>query len=209
MKPKDFLRKYSIETGWQTKYQHDFLNDMTNELLIACEASHAEDNLKGFEQAVKVVRMKWDAISNKVRFGLPQGLWSYWYATVVVKMREQLCSREVAIRERVKAERKSAEYEARKAEERRFYQEFEEAWFASMWDRLAMIFMRAKRAPTSSFEYFGLSTDASEQDIIKAFRHKSKICHPDTGGSEAAFVELVEHKNKCLAWCKQHSETAN
>lgn len=65
MKPKEFIEKYGLETGWKAKYQNDFLQDMTSELLAFLEYNKAENNIKGFDNAVKVIRMKWDAISNK------------------------------------------------------------------------------------------------------------------------------------------------
>lgn len=91
MKPIEFIRKYDLQSGWKPRVQNSFLQDMTNELLAFCEVNHANDNIKAFDNAVKVVRMKWDAVSRKIAGGLLEKLWNYWWATVVVKIRAELC----------------------------------------------------------------------------------------------------------------------
>ena len=40
-------------------------------------------------------------------------------------------------------------------------------------------------------EFLGVRWDATEEEIQKAYRHKAKILHPDTGGSAEAFSELA------------------
>ena len=96
MKPKNYIEKHKMMQG---HFSHDeFIQDLSSELLAFCEMYKASDNIKGFDNAVKVIRMKWDAISNKIPFGLPDKLWNYFYATTVVKLREELCSREMSAR---------------------------------------------------------------------------------------------------------------
>ena len=106
MKPKEFIEKYGIQGGWNTKHQTNFLQDFTNELIVMLEYNNAVDNIKGFDNALRVIRQKWDAISNKIRFGLPEGMWRYFFATVVVKLREEMCSREMQIRKERAEEKK-------------------------------------------------------------------------------------------------------
>jgi len=41
------------------------------------------------------------------------------------------------------------------------------------------------------YRVLGVRWDASQEEIQKAYRHKAKILHPDTGGSAEAFSELA------------------
>ena len=41
------------------------------------------------------------------------------------------------------------------------------------------------------YRVLGVRWDATEEEIQKAYRHKAKILHPDTGGSAEAFSELA------------------
>ena len=90
MKPKEFIAKYGISTGWRGGIQNRFIEDMSAELNQACEDLKV-DNLGAFTNAVKVVSSKWTAISNKIPFGIPEQIWKYFYATVICPKREELC----------------------------------------------------------------------------------------------------------------------
>jgi curved DNA-binding protein CbpA len=41
------------------------------------------------------------------------------------------------------------------------------------------------------YRVLGVSWDAAQEEIHRAYRHKAKILHPDTGGSAEAFSELA------------------
>lgn len=111
MKPKEFITKYHLERGWNSRVQKPFLQDFTNELIAFLEFFNAQNNIRGFDNAVKVIRSKWDAVSRKIPYGLPDKLWSYFWATVVCKLREELCPVEVK-----RMEARKAEWERRQAE---------------------------------------------------------------------------------------------
>ena len=57
--------------------------------------------------------------------------------------------------------------------------------------------------PYTSFAYFGLSPDASEEDVRNAFRKKIICIHPDKGGSEKDTAGCIRHKKKCLEYLKE------
>lgn len=202
MKPKEFITKYHLERGWNSRVQEPFLQDFTNELIAFLELYHAQNNIRGFDNAVKVIRMKWDAVSNKIPYGLPDKLWSYFWATVVCKLREQLCPAEVARmnQRRLDWEIRKAEKEAkREAEERRWRENAQE----SIWERIAMLYMLLDSTPSDSFAYMGLKEDATPEEIMKRYRELSLKCHPDKGGSQEEFIKLTEHKNKALKWASR------
>ena len=199
MKPKEYIEKYNLSKGWQSSYQKDFLNDLTSELIAFCEYCKAENNLKGFDNAVRVIRRKWDAISNKIPRGLPDNLWGYFFATTIAKLREELCSKQMQQR-REENQRKRDEYERIKRmreDERMMWDDMARQAF---YERIALFSLFLQSIPTASFEFMKLSTDASEEEIKKRYRELSMKMHPDMGGGQEGFVLLTEHKNKCLKW---------
>lgn len=61
--------------------------------------------MKGFDNAVRVLKTKWDAIFSKTAYGLPDGLWCYFFATTIVKIREQMCHEQMEARREKQRER--------------------------------------------------------------------------------------------------------
>ena len=49
------------------------------------------------------------------------------------------------------------------------------------------------------YKVLGVSKNASEQEIKKAFRKLARTHHPDSGGSPEAFRKIVEAKDNLLA----------
>lgn len=206
MKPKEFIEKYGIQNGWNPKHQTNFLQDFTSELISMLEYNKAADNIKGFDNALRTIRQKWDAISNKIRFGLPEGMWRYFFATVVVKLREEMCAREVQARkERAEEKRKAWEaWEARQEARRAWEQQWDDLFRESIYERLFMSMFILSAIPTESFAFMELSTDATEEDIKNKFRKLAMKYHPDKGGDKDKFTALLEHKNKCLKWATRN-----
>lgn len=204
MKPKEFIDKYNLSKGWNKHKQNEFLSDMTSELLALLETYHAESNIKGFDNAVNVIRMKWDAIDKKIPFGIPEKLWDYYFATTIAKIREEMCPEEMAHRREVAA-RKKAEWERRKKEREEWEREMYGDYFSSFYEHLAALYLKAEVKPVESFIVLGLSEDASEDDVKKAYRKLSLEHHPDRGGDKEKFIAITEAKNKCLSWFSSNS----
>lgn len=203
MKPKEFIEKYGLSGGWNPKHQNNFLQDLTSELLVMLEYNKAADNIRGFDNALRTIRQKWDGISNKVPNGLPEGMWRYFFATVVVKLREEMCSREVQARKE-KSEEKRRAWEARQEARRAWEQQWDDLFRESMYERLFLSMFILSDTPTESFAFMGLSTDATEEDIKTKFRELAVKYHPDKGGDKDKFTALLEHKNKCLKWATRN-----
>lgn len=202
MKPKEFIEKYNLNKGWNKFKQNEFLNDMTSELLALLETYHAENNIKGFDNAVNVIRMKWDAIDKKIPFGIPEKLWGYYFATTIAKIREQMCPAEMQHRREEAAKRK-AEWERRKREREEWEREMYGDWFdgfSSFYERLAAMYLRMNAKPVECFVTLGLFEDASEDDVKKAYRKLSLETHPDRGGDKDKFIAVTEAKNKIMSW---------
>ena len=199
MKPKEFIEKYNLNKGWNKYKQNEFLTDMTSELLALLETYHAENNIKGFDNAVNVIRMKWDAIDKKIPFGIPEKLWGYYFATTIAKIREQMFPEEMDKRREMAAKRKE-EWERRKAEREFWEREMYGDFFGSFYEHLAALFLKNNIKPVDSFITLGLTEDASEEDVKKAYRKLSMEHHPDRGGNKEKFILITEAKNKCLSW---------
>ena len=203
MKPKEYVEKYGIQDGWNPKHQKNFLQDLTSELLVMLEYNKAVDNIKGFDNALQTIRQKWDGVSKKIRFGLPEGMWRYFYATVVVKLKEEMCPREVQIRKE-RAEEKRRAWEARKEARRAWEQQWDDLFRESMYERMFLSMLILSSIPTESFAFMELPTTASEEDIKTKFRELAMKYHPDKGGDKDKFTALLEHKNKCLKWATRN-----
>lgn len=204
MKPKEFIQHFVLERGWRPQVQKEFLASMTSELLAFLEYNKAADNIKGFDNAVKVIRMKWDAISNKIPYGLPEKLWAYFWATTVVKLREEFCPRETERRRAEAAERKAhwERMQQLRKERREFY---ENAYREAMYERIALLYMILNSVPTEAFDFLGLQSNATEDVIKQRYREMSLKMHPDRGGDQEQFIYLTECKNKCLKWAANHN----
>lgn len=198
MKPKEFVKKYNLDKGWKARYQTDFLNDMTSELLAYLEYNKAMGNLRGFDNAVRALRTKWDSISTKSQFGLPEGMWKYYWATTIAPMREEMCPEQMAAR-RAEAERRKADREYYKEQQRIFDEELREA-NRRFWDNLAIRFLVLSALPMESFLFLGLPTNSTEEEIKIRYRELSLKMHPDKGGSQEQFLLLTDHKNRCVKW---------
>jgi DnaJ domain len=57
----------------------------------------------------------------------------------------------------------------------------------------------AERTGPSCWETLAISPDATEQQILDAYRRKAKEAHPDAGGSSEAFTLVTQAKDIALA----------
>ena len=205
MKTHEYVKKYHLDQS--DKFNHSlFVEDLTNDFVALLELNKALDNIKGFENALRCIRMKFDAISNKTLGILPEKLWNYFFATVVVKLREELCPKDMEKR-RVLQEERQKIYQERQAQKKWEQEQFEnfyyDNYFRSFWGGLIPSSVKPK--PVESFAVLGLNENALEEDVKKAFRKLSHMHHPDKGGKQDVFIALTEAKNKCLNWLKKEN----
>ena len=201
MKTKEYLDKYNLHKGWNTKIQNEFISDMTSEFEAQLMLNKAENNIRGFDNALRCIRMRWDSISKKIPYGIPDKLWNYFFATVVAPLREQMCPREMQRRREISEERQRR-YEEHKKMEHDFMEEMYQAHMNYWKNLLAHIVLASM--PIDSFAYLGLAIDATVDDIQKKFRELALKAHPDRGGSQEKFIELTNHRNRCLKWASRN-----
>lgn len=203
MTTKEYVNKYKLDVS--DRFSHsDFFQDLASEFICLLEYNKANDNLKGFDNAVRCIRMKFDSISNKTVGVLPEKLWNYFFATVIVKLREELCPRDMNNRRKVQ-EQKKAEWEKRKK-----MREWENEQFNDFfWGRNFYSFLFSNinnNKPIECFTVLGLSVDANELDVKSAYKKLSMLHHPDKGGKQDKFVEITDSKNKCLSWLESNKK---
>jgi hypothetical protein len=191
VKTKEYVTKYNLSQS--DKFNHnEFVSDLANDLLTALEVGKGKENIKGFNNAVNAIKMKFDAINNKT-LGNIEKIWGFFFATVVVKLKEELFP------EFVKAQNEQREKAKRQYEERKRFEDSYDDFF--FWGRMAGLLNLFKSPiPTSSFAVLGLSADAKEDEVKTAFRKLSLQHHPDKGGNAEKFTEIVEAKNKVMAY---------
>jgi len=91
MKPNDYVRKYKLNES-DKFYHNDFIADFTFDFISLVEWFKQKSAWQHphFLECVKQTRSKWDSINNKTAGELPEKLWNYFYATVIVKSEEDL-----------------------------------------------------------------------------------------------------------------------
>ena len=193
MKTKEYVLKYNLSK--HDKFNHsEFVSDLTIDFLSLLEIGRANENIKGFNNAVNAIRMKFDAINNKTVGCIPEKLWNYFFATVVVKFREKLFPIQMQKQREEKAEKKRI-YEERKKWEQQEFGYFDNMFFYSILADLFKI-----QVPVKSFETLELQKDATIEDVTKRYRRLSMLHHPDKGGNKDKFIQITNAKNKCLAY---------
>jgi hypothetical protein len=206
MNTKEYIQKYNLDKS--DKFNHSaFVEDLTEDFIALLEMNKALDNIKGFENALRCVRMKFDAVSNKTRGMLSDKLWNFFYATQVVKLRDEMCPKEMESRLRQKEERE------RQREAYRKMYSYEDDFFANWFKERAKVladqlYGLLNPVPTESFQILGLTETATTKDILSKFRELAMKHHPDKGGKQEKFIQITTAKNKCIAWADENSDTS-
>lgn len=199
MKPVEFIEKHGLDRG---NFSHDhFIQDFTFEFMILLEVGKAKENIKGYDNAVRAIRAKWDAINKRVGNKMPEKLWNYFYATVVAKMREEIFPEEMKQR-RKEEERRKRFREEQKRWERSYSREwgFESLFGDFFKEFLGRLLNSHVEDPTEHFATLGLDDTANADEVKVAFRKKALEHHPDRGGDRRMFEKCVDAKNRILAF---------
>lgn len=198
MKPIGYIRKYKLDK--KKHFNHKaFVADLTCDFMTLLEVGNGMENIKGFENAIRAIRMKWDGIDNKTR-SLPESLWKYFYATVVAKMREELFPEEMKERASKKEQRRKYHGYAHRGHKGTSYGYYFDFFGSGFFDELLKRMAGQITKPSDDFETLGLTDEATADEVKQAYRKLAMTHHPDKGGNQATFVKITEAKNKCLAF---------
>lgn len=91
MKTSDIIKSLNLQEGVNSKSKKALFKILGEELEANYLKYNQEDSDRHFDAAVKDLYNKWKAISNKTKYGLTEGLWNFFYATVVVKLKGKYC----------------------------------------------------------------------------------------------------------------------
>jgi len=127
MKTKEIIAKLDIQAGLRGKEKQDqFMSIMLDELREIYNRFKQKDSERHFNVSVKEVRQKWDGVSKKMNRGLSDGLWNFFFAAHVIKLKEELCptwaKKQKELHEKYLERQKRAE-EKREAERQKQYDE--------------------------------------------------------------------------------------
>jgi len=198
MKTLEYVRKYNLDKG--VNFNHnEFVIDLTTDFTTLLEVGNSTKSFKGYNNTVNAIRMKWNAVNNKTMGQLPEKLWNYFYATVIVKLREELFHEEM----QAQREKSKRDYERRQE-----YRRFEEREFNSDWfyESLFVSLLRQMMIPTQSFATLGLDTSATKEEINSKYRELCMVHHPDKGGKQDNFIAITEAKNKAMMYAQSRAE---
>jgi hypothetical protein len=196
VKPKEYIKKYNLDKTDHFSHQ-EFIIDLTNDFMAVIEVLQNQNQLgyERFKQVIKEIRQKWDSISNKTfGTGLSEKLWNYFYATVIVKVRDQLFGEYLA--------KKKAAHEERVRERRSYEDYWEKSFFEQMFKSFYknLLFNTVLAVPLAEFSMLGLEPGhCTQDDLLSKFRAIAKQGHTDKGGN-LDMGALVEAKNKCMSW---------
>ena len=192
MKTKEYIKKYKLNID--DKFSHnEFVEDLTYEFISLLEVGKATENIKGFENATRAIRMKWDAINNKTVGQLSEKLWNFFWATVIVKTKEQLFPKEIARQKEIR-EAKKHEWEERR--------KWEDQEFNSFFDWGFLSFLKSAQIPRVSLQLLNLddSKKPTKEELNSAYKKLALKHHPDKGGKQEDFIMITEAKNKVQTW---------
>lgn len=196
MKTKEYIKKHFSEGRYN---QNNFMRDLTDELVAQLEYNQATDNLKGFNNAVRVIHMKFQAIANKAAGRITDAQWNYFFATVVIPLRDEMCSREVAQKEKIRREKQDA-WEKRRRERDDLYGDASSIFEEYRRRFIQSLFGKIQQCPNDAFSLLELPTDADAHMVKKSYRKLSMKHHPDKGGKQEMFIKITTAKNKCVEW---------
>lgn len=213
MKPKDYIKKYNIEIF--DHFDHSmFVADLTVDFQTQVEyqKSVGQYTFSHFENIVKQIKQKFDSISNKSKMSIEKWdkLWKFFYASIVVKVRDEDFG-EFLDKQKSQKEEKRRENSWRYRTEYDFYA-------GSMFDELYRRFFKqffgndfggdfgffnlsSRSIPTNEFSELGLKAESCTIDDVNiSFRKLALIHHPDKGGSASKFQNILEAKNRCIMY---------
>lgn len=200
MKPTEYIEKYNLDKS--SRFSHsDFIADLTSDFIALLEINKADNNLKGFDNALRCVKMKFDAIKAKTGTALNEKLWNFFFATVVAPMRETMCPKDMEVRRRANEAKRLAREAWKKS------RDAERQWENDFYSDLFSRFFKTEEKPINELILLQLNhvAEITANVVNKAYRELAKTHHPDKGGNQEAFIAITNAKNRCLSWLTRNA----
>jgi hypothetical protein len=204
MKTKEYVLKYKLNID--SKFNHnEFISDLTTDFKTLLETGKGFEKIKGFDNAVNAIRMKFTAINNKTIGCIPEKLWNYFYASVIIALKKQLFPQEMAQKDKERKEKKKEWEERQKWENNAFddmFQGFFHNFYKNILKDISNIKPDLKYFKILNLDYDDNNSENIEEMLKKNYRKLAFKYHPDTGqnSNNQKFVEITEAKNKIQAY---------
>lgn len=198
MKPNEYINKYDLKNRASYLDRNEFVTDLASDFVSMLQYHQASGNWNyaKFQVCVTDIRAKFDSVWRKSNHpGITEKFWGYFFATVVVKYRDSMFGD--FLRQR------KEQYEEKKREQREYRRWVSgEAFFDDFYEQLlrGLLGDRQRRAPVESFVALGIPETSTLEEIKKAYRGLALRYHPDQGGDANKFRQIVEAKNRCVAY---------
>jgi len=213
MKPKEFIKKYHLNESVHFNHQN-FITDLAFDFRNLVEfQSQSNWSFAKFQNCITEIKQKFDSISNKAIEPLNEKLWNYFYATVVVPVKEEqfgeALRKKKEEREREKHEHYSWShpFETYQKNQRGSASDFWSAFIFNEFfnqffkEKLNNIFQETDKT-VLAFKKLNLPQTATKEEIQSKFRKLCLTEHPDKGGSNEKFREIIEAKNFCMMYAQ-------
>jgi len=98
MNVKDYVQKYHLDKKKHFSYK-TFLNDLGKDFGVLLQ-SYPKATLteEQFRSIVKELKQKFDSISNKAIYGIPDKIWNYFYATTIINKKNKIFSTKKSVK---------------------------------------------------------------------------------------------------------------
>lgn len=96
MKTKQYVKKYELDKDDNFNHK-DFIEDFTSDFIDLINESDASSSYGKFVRVINTMKEKWWNINKKTVGQLPDSLWKYFYAAVVIAKRDELFPERVRV----------------------------------------------------------------------------------------------------------------
>lgn len=202
MKAKEYAAKYFTEGADFSQRDYSWgllLEDLKKDLQELLDKNKANDNLKGFDNAVNAIRMKFDSIARLSNGLVTEQLWKRFFAQTVAKMREELCPREFTARK----QENQRKFEQRQ-ERRAFEDDMEKMITQSHRDYINNA-IKTIMCPEKLFEVMGFEGSPFNVTVDQVEEKYQELLEflPRYQGNytqEQMLKELNECRDRCIKW---------
>lgn len=202
MKPKEYVKKYKLDSPGTIVNREEFISDLMHDFMATIDMlkERKQLNYARFQCVISEFHEKLDSIRRRstVSPEFFDGVRKYFYATVIVKLKEELFG------DFLRGQARERERRSREDFEFGFGWNFWGNMFKNFWGDM-MKSVLTPRVPAASATRMGLPLEFTKEDVNARYRELAKICHPDKGGREEDFKQLLEDKSKCLAYVQSMS----
>jgi hypothetical protein len=194
MKPKEYSKKYGFDKNPEAVFeQASMVSDLTADFLATIEylQEAKQLNYSRFNTVKAEINQKYNSIRkfSKANDLIWNNIWSELNSQVI-KSVEQNIFGDYLRKEKAKASQKRNEYSD--------YNRFRRAWEELLFAQLRK--MSQHLVPQECFNTLGLPPSSTADQINKKFKQLALQHHPDMGGDHQTFVNIIDAKNRCLAF---------